>query len=51
MIPLLGGGPPDSDDREVTLALDINALEVHHVRAISFKIETHKVSRQRLEKH
>jgi RES domain-containing protein len=51
MIPLGAGGPPDSDDRQVTLALNIDALEVHHVRVISFKTDTHKVSRQRLEKH
>ena len=50
MIPLGAGGLPDSDDRQVTLALDIDALEVHHVRVISFKTDTHKVSR-RLEKH
>jgi len=50
-VPLSGRWPPDSDDRQITLALDINALEVRHVRRISFKTETHNVSRQRLEKH
>jgi len=50
MVPIHGGGPPDSDDRQVTLEIDFTALEVHHVRGISFVTENQNVSRQRLGK-
>lgn len=37
---------PD-DDREPTLRLDLNSLAVHHVAAVVFETEAHKVTRHR----
>jgi hypothetical protein len=40
----------ENDERTPTLKLDAATLEVHHVRGIEFKTDTHPVHRYRFEK-
>ena len=46
-VPIYGGVPQDADDREVTLVVDVEALEVRHVRAVEYFTDDHEVSRVR----
>jgi hypothetical protein len=38
------------DEREMTLKLDTETLEVHHVNSVRFETERHSVARHRFEK-
>ena len=49
-IPIYGGIPQEGDDREITLAIDVEALEVRHVRQVEYRTEDHEVSRQRIKR-
>lgn len=47
-------GPPARytayDDRAVTLQLDLETVQVHHVQAVSFTTKAHSVRRHRSKK-
>ncbi|HKN85046.1 MAG TPA: hypothetical protein VJW17_16495 [Pyrinomonadaceae bacterium] len=48
-IPIYGGSPQEGDLREVTLAIDVEALEVRHVRTVEYRTDDYEVSRQRIQ--
>ena len=42
--------PPDPDERDATLRIDVQSLLVHHVRAVEFSTKPYSVHRLRREK-
>jgi len=49
-VPIYGGIPQEGDDREITLAIDVEALEVRHVRQVEYRTEDREVSRERIKR-
>jgi hypothetical protein len=48
--PSQAGVTGDADIREITLNLDLESVQVHHIEAVSFKTTAHSVRRHRWKK-